>query len=532
MCSNGSNLWPLPTKYTVLVKELAHVNPRYALFQTTAPSDLSKRFLNNLTSYFTNTIDSSMEQSDCNGDYILLINLIAQEDSVTLNWETPEAYRLQIVTDENTKTVTATIEGSTVFGVRHGIETLLQLLVLDVYEEQSCFVTLKSLSIEDQPVYKHRGLLIDSARNYLSTEVIKKVIIGMAMSKMNVLHWHITDTQSFPFISSSVPNMSKYGAYHINKTYSAAQIKELIDFAFVHGVRIIPEIDGPAHAGNGWQWGPAFGLGNLVVCYNQQPYRSFCIQPPCGQMNPANPNLYRVLQELYTDIVHLWTESDVFHMGGDEVYIPCWNSSEEILNYINSNNRSEEVFLQLWAEYQRKALDAFDLANNNRTSSVILWTSTLTDPKHIELYLPKDRYVIQTWVPKSDTLPGELEKLGYRLIVSTKDSWYLDHGFWGSTTYYKWQTVYDNAIGTSPAILGGEVCMWGELVDDNNIESKIWPRAAAAAERLWSNPVTNANLAKSRFFSHNDRLKYRNIRTSPVTPEYCSDNDFDCINYL
>lgn len=65
--------------------------------------------------------------------------------------------------------------------------------------------------------------------------------------------------------------------------------------------------------------------------------------------------------------------------------------------------------------------------------------------------------MIQTWVPKSDTLPGELEKLGYRLIVSTKDSWYLDHGFWGSTTYYKWQTVYDNAIGTSPAILGGEV---------------------------------------------------------------------------
>lgn len=74
--------------------------------------------------------------------------------------------------------------------------------------------------------------------------------------------------------------------------------------------------------------------------------------------------------------------------------------------------------------------------------------------------------------------------------------------------------------------------MWGELVDDNNIESKIWPRAAAAAERLWSNPSTNANIAKSRFFSHNDRLKYRNIRTSPVTPEYCSENDLDCINYL
>lgn len=131
-----------------------------------------------MTSYFTNTIDNSLGQAECNGDYILVINLIAQEAFVTLNWNTAEAYRLRIITDgkymyatsdllskffltqifiENTKTVTATILGTTVFGVRHGVETLLQLLVSDVYEDQSCFVTLKSLSIEDKPVYKHRG---------------------------------------------------------------------------------------------------------------------------------------------------------------------------------------------------------------------------------------------------------------------------------------------------------------------------------------------------------------------------------------
>lgn len=79
------------------------------------------------------------------------------------------------------------------------------------------------------------------------------------------------------------------------------------------------EIDAPSHAGNGWQWGPSAGLGNLAVCVNKNPWRQYCIQPPCGQLNPANPNVFAVLGELYKDIVEVFPKEEYFHMGGDEV---------------------------------------------------------------------------------------------------------------------------------------------------------------------------------------------------------------------
>ncbi|KAL1493405.1 hypothetical protein ABEB36_011466 [Hypothenemus hampei] len=464
MCDSTGNIWPKPLNYTVLKQELVWIDARYPIFATSAPSNESSAYLNNLTRYFLETIRLNDNNDRCDENmYYLVINLLVFSPSMTLNWDTLEDYKLKMSADDSGRSFSVAIEASTVFGARHGLETFLQLLQSYDVNEQTCFVTLKELVIEDKPYYKHRGLLLDSARNYLSIETIKKNIVGMAMSKMNVLHWHLSDSQSFPFVSTRLPNMSFYGAYSEKETYTPSQITELLQFAKLHGVQIIPEIDGPAHAGSGWQWGADAGLGHLVLCYNQLPYKSYCIQPPCGQMNPANPKLYDVLKELYADISQLWSESNVFHMGGDEVNVPCWNSSEEIINYIGSKNRSEEAFLHLWGEFQSKALDAYDVASDSQ-KSIILWTSTLTDPKTIEKYLSKNRYVIQTWVRKSDHLPADLEKLGYRLIISTKDSWYLDHGFWGTTTYYSWQTIYDNQISNGTTVLGGEVRLSLEII--------------------------------------------------------------------
>ena len=75
-------------------------------------------------------------------------------------------------------------------------------------------------------------------------------------------------------------------------------------------------MDAPAHAGKGWQWGEAAGLGQLALCVNKQPWPKYCIVPPCGQLNP---NLYRVLQDLYRDILDVFEMGQALHMGGDEV---------------------------------------------------------------------------------------------------------------------------------------------------------------------------------------------------------------------
>lgn len=138
------------------------------------------------------------------------------------------------------------------------------------------------------------------------------------------------------------------------------------------------------------------------------------------------------------------------------------------------------------------------------------------------------RYIIQTWVPSSDTLVKELLALDYKLIISTKDAWYLDHGFWGKTVYYQWSTVYNNKLPVHDNVLGGEVCSWGEYIDEEGLDARIWPRAAAAAERLWSNPETQHRAAHPRMQRHRDRLVKRGIGAQALVTEWCYQTEGQC----
>lgn len=123
---------------------------------------------------------------------------------------------------------------------------------------------------------RYRGLMLDTSRHYFSTDTIKRTLVGMAHSKLNRFHWHITDSQSFPFQSKHYPELAKYGAYSSHEVYTPQDVKDIADFARVRGIQVIPEIDAPAHAGNGWDWGPKKGLGELSLCINQQPWHYYC----------------------------------------------------------------------------------------------------------------------------------------------------------------------------------------------------------------------------------------------------------------
>lgn len=181
----------------------------------------------------------------------------------------------------------------------------------------------------------------------------------------------------------------RFGAYSKEKIYHPEDLEELITYAKIRGVKILFEIDAPSHAGNGWQWGPEAGLGELAVCVNKEPYRSYCIQPPCGQLNPINPNVYKVLSEIYRYISSKIPHQSIFHMGGDELFIPCWNSTDSIIEYLK--NRTTESFLSLWSFYQENALKAYDDVVGHSNDQIILWTSHLTGINVIENFLPKNR---------------------------------------------------------------------------------------------------------------------------------------------
>lgn len=112
---------------------------------------------------------------------------------------------------------------------------------------------------------------------------------------------------------------ARYGAYSAKEVYHPSHVSELLLYAYQRGVQVILELDGPAHAGYGWQWGPELNLGDLAICINQQPWRDYCGQPPCGQLNPSNPNLFKVMKDLFKDIIDIFPHGSVLHMGGDEV---------------------------------------------------------------------------------------------------------------------------------------------------------------------------------------------------------------------
>lgn len=146
----------------------------------------------------------------------------------------------------------ATITATTYFGARNGLETLSQLIVFDDLRDK--LQIIQDAYIEDKPVYPYRGILLDTSRNFISVDVIKKTIEAMSMSKLNTFHWHITDSHSFPYEVKNYPLFSKYGSYGKDKVYTKEDIKDITRYALLRGVRVLPEFDAPAHVGEGWQW--------------------------------------------------------------------------------------------------------------------------------------------------------------------------------------------------------------------------------------------------------------------------------------
>lgn len=196
--------------------------------------------------------------------HTLYVGVTVSEETTELYLHTDESYELTVTTADDV--TTATITAPTYFGARHGLETLSQLVD---YHETADALMVVTATVTDAPVFSYRGLLLDTSRNYVSVATLERTLDGMAANKLNTLHWHITDSHSFPLVLEELPNMVNYGAYSVSEVYTRDQIAALKEYARIRGVRLLPELDAPAHVGNGWQWGEKEGLGNLAVCVNQ-----------------------------------------------------------------------------------------------------------------------------------------------------------------------------------------------------------------------------------------------------------------------
>lgn len=252
--------------------------------------------------------------------------------------------------------------------------------------------------------------------------------------------------------------MSSFGAYSPQQIYSRADMQNIVRYALMRGIRTLIEIDGPSHSGNGWQWGPENGLGNLTLCIDPT--------PQTGHLNPLNENVYGIIKQIYEYLAEVLDPDESIHMGGDEINFNCWSKSKEIIQ--NGTN-----LYVLWSEFHRRNLESYDDVmrkkrgrKTNAPKDVIIWDSDLTDLERIELYLPKERYIINVW--KYAEREAMLREKGYRIIMSNKWYWYLDHGLSKFTNYHGWGHMYNYRINDSSLMLGGEVSLWSELLDQHS----------------------------------------------------------------
>lgn len=453
---------------------------------------------------------------------------------IDLTFETDEGYKLRISQDGEDK-LNVNITAENYYGARNGLETLVQLIVFDDIRNQ-LFIAA-DVSIEDTPVYKHRGVILDTSRSFFSVGSIKRTIDTLALVKMNTFHWHITDSHSFPIKFKSVPEFSRLGAYSSQQTYSEEEVKEIVQYARARGVRVIPEFDAPAHVGEGWQ------NTGLTACFNYQPWQKYCVEPPCGQLDPTKDQLYDILEKIYGDFVDYFSPVDtIFHMGGDEVSTECWNASTDIQSWMKSQGWGLEKsdFMKLWGDFQEKALERWDRVAKTHVP-IILWTSHLTETPYLEKYLNNERYIIQIWTKGDDPKVQTLLENGFKLIISNYDALYLDCGFPGWVTdglnwcapYIGWQKVYENDLkdiggSYSSQILGAEAALWSEQADEYTLDSRLWPRVSALAERLWSDPKTSWRDAESRLLIHREQLVQHGVQAELIQPQWCLQNEDQC----
>jgi len=376
-CPPSTVLWPLPTSYT-LGNTTTIFNPAMVTLESSTGEDSIH------TTRLQQAVQRQVDMLTARGGEIsgstpggISINVDLHGDDIVPWVGMDESYTLSINKSDN---VVVTITAGTYFGARHAIETLFQLTEWDSYN--TAYVVLDNVLIQDEPFYPHRGISLDTARNFFPVSKIKEVIDSLSYSKMNVFHWHITDTQSFPLTLTALPDFVKYGAYSSEMVYTRADVEDLVSYATERGVVVIPELDAPAHVGAGWEAVDE----SLTVCRNKEPWHHWCVQPPCGQLNPAIPAMYDVLQTIHREILDMFNPVKnkntraTYHMGGDEVHFGCWNSADSIVEWLNNEGkeRNEEGFMYLWNYFQTESLKRVinsSLEMGMPSPSIMLWSS-------------------------------------------------------------------------------------------------------------------------------------------------------------
>ncbi|MBS1571993.1 MAG: family 20 glycosylhydrolase [Bacteroidetes bacterium] len=398
-----------------------------------------------------------------------------------LDLQQDESYQLTIAPNQ------IIINANTDSGAIYGLETLLQTL-----QNTNDSFYFPTLSIQDSPRFRWRGLMIDAARHFMPVDVIKRNLDAMAAVKLNVFHWHLVDDQGWRIEMKSLKQLhlkASDGLY-----YTQEQIKDVVQYAGNLGIMVVPEIDVPGHAS---------AILTAIPEIGSTPNKKYSLERNAGVFNPTldptNPKTYQIINQIFDEVCPLFP-GKYFHIGGDENEGKEWDANPKIQKFKKENNLATNHDLQTY--FTMKLIPI--LKKHNKL--LMGWEEIMTKD------MSKDA-IIHAWRgPNEGLKAGEslanAAKNGYQTVLS--NGYYLDLVL-GIDTYYNTDPINKELNLSSEIqknILGGEATIWAELVTPLTIDSRIWPRTAAIAERLWSDSsVNNLKNMKKRLIPVTDRLE-------------------------
>ena len=363
-----------------------------------------------------------------------------------------ESYALEVTSSG------AELSAPTTLGVVRGLQTFLQLIEMTLQG-----FAVPAVMIEDQPRFPWRGLMIDSARHFIPVEVITRNLDAMAAVKLNVLHWHLSENQGFRVESKKFPRLQGMGSDGL--FYTQDQIREIVAYARDRGIRVVPEFDMPGHT-------TAWFVGYPELASAPGPYsveRKWGVFDPA--MDPTRESTYKFLDAFIGEMAGLFPDQ-FFHIGGDEVNGKQWDANPQIQRFMRAHGLENNAGLQAYFNTRVQKL----VAKHGKTMEG--WDEILRPD------LPKS-IVIQSW--RGQKSLADAARQGFSGLLSS--GYYLDL-MNTAASHYAVDPLAGAAADLSEndkkKILGGEACMWAEYVSAENVDSRIWPRAAAIAERLWS----------------------------------------------
>ena len=376
---------------------------------------------------------------------------VTEPEQVVPGLDDSYAYRMCL---EHT---TATFHAQTEWGALAALATLAQL---------SAFDTVEVSEVRDEPRFPWRGLMLDTARHFVATDALKRTLDAMWFYKLNVLHLHLTDDQGFRFRSNAYPELASTDAY------ATSELRDLVAYAADRGIRVVPELDVPGHTTSWLAEHPEWALG---AAPKVAPSRRFGVHKTC--IDVCNAAVVSAVDTLFEELAGVFPD-EYLHLGGDEaVALDADTQAAFVARLVQRllelgkrpvgwdeclhPDLPTETTVQAW-----RGVAARDAALQAGFDCVV------SAPYYLDLFYPASAHAVSPTASAAEVAAASAEPR-------------LAHVRQGIDWMRDFATVPALPERSPGKVLGGEACLWSELVTEELLDCRVWSRLPAIAEQFW-----------------------------------------------